>query len=123
MRVIELDLWPNSSKDDVRVLHGRYKLILKSISFDYVVSFLCFYVSRLCFKFFKYLYVANVMRDEFLIEQHMLLLLLLFSILLIFLHHCLNHFGTLTSTVKLIKCLKSIKEHAFVESPYPLIIT
>lgn len=24
VRVIELDLWPNSSKDDVHVLHGRY---------------------------------------------------------------------------------------------------
>ena len=39
VRVIELDLWPNSTKDDVNVLHGRYKLILKSISFDYVVIF------------------------------------------------------------------------------------
>lgn len=24
VRVIELDLWPNSAKDDVLVLHGRY---------------------------------------------------------------------------------------------------
>ncbi|KAJ0792212.1 putative phosphoinositide phospholipase C [Helianthus annuus] len=24
VRVIELDLWPNSSKDSVHVLHGRY---------------------------------------------------------------------------------------------------
>lgn len=24
LRVVELDLWPNSAKDDVHVLHGRY---------------------------------------------------------------------------------------------------
>lgn len=53
VRVIELDMWPNSTKDDVLVLHGR----------------------------------------------------------------------TLTTPVKLIKCLKSIKEYAFVKSPYPVIIT
>ncbi|KAF5931262.1 hypothetical protein HYC85_032135 [Camellia sinensis] len=27
VRVIELDLWPNSEKDDIHVLHGRYGLI------------------------------------------------------------------------------------------------
>ncbi|XP_051131894.1 phosphoinositide phospholipase C 4-like [Andrographis paniculata] len=53
VRVIELDIWPNSTKDDVHVLHGR----------------------------------------------------------------------TVTAPVELIKCLKSIKEHAFVASPYPVIIT
>ncbi|XP_071696710.1 phosphoinositide phospholipase C 6-like isoform X2 [Rutidosis leptorrhynchoides] len=53
VRVIELDLWPKSSGDDVHVLHGR----------------------------------------------------------------------TLTSPVKLIECLKAIKEYAFVASPYPVIIT
>ncbi|GFP97643.1 phosphoinositide phospholipase c 6 [Phtheirospermum japonicum] len=53
VRGIELDLWPNSGKDDVHVLHGR----------------------------------------------------------------------TLTTPVPLVKCLKSIKEHAFVKSPYPVIIT
>lgn len=30
---------------------------------------------------------------------------------------------TLTSPVTLLKCLKSIKEHAFEKSPYPVIIT
>lgn len=30
---------------------------------------------------------------------------------------------TLTTPVTLDKCLKSIKEHAFVNSPYPVIIT
>lgn len=30
---------------------------------------------------------------------------------------------TLTSPVELIRCLKSIKEHAFSASPYPVIIT
>ncbi|CAI9273748.1 unnamed protein product [Lactuca saligna] len=53
VRVIELDLWPNSSNDGIHVLHGR----------------------------------------------------------------------TLTTPVDLCKCLKSIHEHAFVSSPYPVIIT
>lgn len=30
---------------------------------------------------------------------------------------------TLTAPVTLIKCLKSIKDHAFVKSPYPVVIT
>ncbi|XP_009772725.1 phosphoinositide phospholipase C 2-like isoform X2 [Nicotiana sylvestris] len=53
VRVIELDIWPNSAKDDVEVLHG----------------------------------------------------------------------GTLTTPVALIKCLRSIKEHAFTVSEYPVVIT
>eukprot|EP00252_Welwitschia_mirabilis_P014359 TRINITY_DN31554_c0_g1_i1.p1 TRINITY_DN31554_c0_g1~~TRINITY_DN31554_c0_g1_i1.p1 ORF type:complete len:611 (+),score=71.40 TRINITY_DN31554_c0_g1_i1:96-1835(+) len=53
VRVIELDIWPNSEKNDIHVLHGR----------------------------------------------------------------------TLTSPVALIKCLRSIKEHAFNASEYPVIIT
>ncbi|CAH9094151.1 unnamed protein product [Cuscuta europaea] len=53
VRVIELDLWPNSNKNDIKVCHGR----------------------------------------------------------------------TWTSPVKLIKCLKAIKNNAFVTSKYPVIIT
>ncbi|CAL5189652.1 unnamed protein product [Lathyrus oleraceus] len=53
VRVVELDIWPNSTKDDILVLHGR----------------------------------------------------------------------TLTPPVELVKCLRSIKDHAFVASPYPVIIT
>ncbi|KAK3128121.1 hypothetical protein QOZ80_7AG0582850 [Eleusine coracana subsp. coracana] len=53
VRVIELDMWPNSTKDDINILHGR----------------------------------------------------------------------TLTTPVSLIKCLRSIKQHAFDASPYPVIIT
>ncbi|KAK9059711.1 hypothetical protein SSX86_020415 [Deinandra increscens subsp. villosa] len=53
VRVIELDIWPNSTKDDVEVLHGR----------------------------------------------------------------------TLTTPVVLLKCLKSIKAHAFSASEYPVVIT
>ncbi|KAK6786446.1 hypothetical protein RDI58_014971 [Solanum bulbocastanum] len=53
VRVIELDIWPNSDKDDIEVLHGR----------------------------------------------------------------------TLTAPVALIKCLRSIKEHAFSASEYPVVIT
>ncbi|CAI0443637.1 unnamed protein product [Linum tenue] len=53
VRVIELDIWPNSNKDGIEVLHGR----------------------------------------------------------------------TLTTPVELIKCLRSIKEHAFTASDYPVVIT
>ncbi|XP_059302159.1 phosphoinositide phospholipase C 7-like isoform X1 [Lycium ferocissimum] len=53
VRVIELDIWPNSDEDDIDVLHGR----------------------------------------------------------------------TLTAPVALIKCLRSIKEHAFSASEYPVVIT
>ncbi|XP_026665048.2 phosphoinositide phospholipase C 4-like [Phoenix dactylifera] len=53
VRVIELDLWPNSAKDNVKVFHGR----------------------------------------------------------------------TLTKPVKLLKCLRSIKEYAFCASEYPVVIT
>ncbi|XP_047270767.1 phosphoinositide phospholipase C 2 isoform X3 [Capsicum annuum] len=53
VRVIELDIWPNSDKDDIDVLHGR----------------------------------------------------------------------TLTAPVALVKCLRSIKEHAFSASEYPVVIT
>lgn len=53
VRVIELDIWPNSTNDNVNVLHGR----------------------------------------------------------------------TLTTPIELIKCLSSIKEHAFVASDYPVVIT
>lgn len=27
VRVIELDIWPNSTREDINVLHGRYQLI------------------------------------------------------------------------------------------------
>ncbi|KAL7147868.1 hypothetical protein ABFS83_06G138000 [Erythranthe nasuta] len=53
VRVIELDIWPNSTKDNINVLHGR----------------------------------------------------------------------TLTTPVELLKCLRSIKEHAFTASEYPVVIT
>ncbi|KAH6777799.1 Phosphoinositide-specific phospholipase C family protein [Perilla frutescens var. frutescens] len=53
VRGIELDIWPNSAKDNINVLHGR----------------------------------------------------------------------TLTPPVPLMKCLESIRKHAFVKSPYPVIIT
>ncbi|KAK1355145.1 Phosphoinositide phospholipase C [Heracleum sosnowskyi] len=53
VRGIELDLWPNSTKDDIHVLHGR----------------------------------------------------------------------TLTTPVRLDKCFQSIKQHAFLKSPYPVIVT
>ena len=36
---------------------------------------------------------------------------------------CVLEYRTLTTPVELIKCLKSIKEHAFSASPYPVIIT
>lgn len=80
VRVIELDMWPNSAKDDVHIMHGGYANL--SLSFP----------------------------------------LPLFSQLSLTL--CKFALGrTLTSPVKLIKCLKAIKEHAFVASDYPVIIT
>lgn len=36
---------------------------------------------------------------------------------------CICESRTLTTPVELSKCLKSIQEHAFSESPYPVIIT
>ncbi|KAF6153631.1 hypothetical protein GIB67_027498 [Kingdonia uniflora] len=68
VRVIELDMWPNSEKDNVDILHGR----------SYNVG--------IC-------------------------------------HIPVNHLKTLTTPVELIKCLRSIKEHAFSASPYPVCIT
>ncbi|KAG9443436.1 hypothetical protein H6P81_014776 [Aristolochia fimbriata] len=53
VRVIELDMWPNSTRDDVAIYHG----------------------------------------------------------------------GTLTTPVELIKCLRTIRDYAFVASPYPVVIT
>lgn len=37
VRVVELDIWPNSTKDDVLVLHGRYSdvLLMKSMNVHY----------------------------------------------------------------------------------------
>ncbi|KAF8402650.1 hypothetical protein HHK36_010739 [Tetracentron sinense] len=75
LRVIELDIWPNSAKDDVQVLHGRS---------GWVPAFMpC----------------ENIKCPQ----------------------HCYGR--TLTTPVTLIKCLRSIKEHAFSASPYPVIIT
>ena len=41
VRVIELDIWPNSTKTDVEVRHGRYIIYSKKIkiSFWYVTFF------------------------------------------------------------------------------------
>ncbi|XP_021891801.1 phosphoinositide phospholipase C 4-like isoform X2 [Carica papaya] len=58
VRVVELDLWPDSTKNDVIVFHGRW----------------------------------------------------------------FSKVSTSTTQLSLIKCLKSIKEHAFSASPYPVII-
>lgn len=33
VRVIELDIWPNSDKDDVHVLHGRFVHLLPFVAF------------------------------------------------------------------------------------------
>lgn len=33
VRVIELDIWPNSDKDDVYVLHGRFVHLLPIVAF------------------------------------------------------------------------------------------
>ena len=88
VRVIELDIWPNSAKDDVNVLHGRCFLVS-------VLSWICSFVlcvTCISSNLFSFLMSSFVCR-------------------------------TLTTPVPLIKCLKSIKEHAFAASSYPVIIT
>ncbi|KAK6122141.1 hypothetical protein DH2020_044115 [Rehmannia glutinosa] len=40
VRVIELDIWPNSTKDDVHVLHGRYTSLSGFCSFEFLGSLL-----------------------------------------------------------------------------------
>lgn len=35
VRVIELDIWPNSTKDNVDVLHGRYAFVVKMVTSNY----------------------------------------------------------------------------------------
>lgn len=37
VRVIELDIWPNSSGDNVNVLHGRYALLTYLFEFGFPV--------------------------------------------------------------------------------------
>jgi len=32
VRVIELDIWPNSDEDGIDVLHGRYLLLISNVS-------------------------------------------------------------------------------------------
>lgn len=39
VRVIELDIWPNSSGDNVNVLHGRYALF--TYLFEFGFSYVC----------------------------------------------------------------------------------
>lgn len=34
VRVIELDIWPNSTKDNVDVLHGRYRVNLQMVVYQ-----------------------------------------------------------------------------------------
>lgn len=36
---------------------------------------------------------------------------------------CITDFRTLTTPVEFLACLRSIKEHAFATSPYPVVIT
>lgn len=41
VRVIELDIWPNSAKDDINVLHGRCKLapVLSLNAYTLLISY------------------------------------------------------------------------------------
>lgn len=36
VRVIELDLWPNSAKDDVDILHGRYHVVVFNSNYNFM---------------------------------------------------------------------------------------
>ena len=42
VRVIELDIWPNSDNDDVEVLHGRY------VFFIYIIMMVSINNYRMC---------------------------------------------------------------------------
>ncbi|KAK3019004.1 hypothetical protein RJ639_003612 [Escallonia herrerae] len=86
VRVIELDMWPNSTKDDVDVVHGGYDL----------GCFSC--MSCISYARYKSCFNVDIVHGGY-------------------------GFRTLTTPVELIKCLRSIKEHAFVASKYPLVLT
>ncbi|KAF7132045.1 hypothetical protein RHSIM_Rhsim09G0177100 [Rhododendron simsii] len=87
VRVIELDIWPNSAKDGVDVLHGRISTIAEVKCTYYLVYSSCS------------LKIATLEAEAKSTRK------------------------TLTTPVELIKCLKSIKEHAFTASEYPVVIT
>ncbi|KAI8540101.1 hypothetical protein RHMOL_Rhmol09G0235800 [Rhododendron molle] len=91
VRVIELDIWPNSAKDGVNVLHGRISSIAEVKCTYFLVYSSC---SLSCS-----LKIATLEAEAKSTRK------------------------TLTTPVELIKCLKSIKEHAFTASEYPVVIT
>lgn len=124
VRVIELDMWPNPSKDNVDILHGGYECCFSLKHFHFFIAH-------------KYICVWKQLHawEECL---RILLSLLLYVQMhhLSFLRKSPSHFTkcfpdlyffaferTLTAPVEMIKCLKSIKEYAFCASNYPLVIT
>lgn len=103
VRVIELDLWPNSKKNGVEVRHGGYGIWISFICgylpyyFNIDISVLkSWYWSNPLYSLFQYLIMSNSLWT--------------FS-------------RTLTSSVDLVKCLRAIKDNAFTASEYPVIIT
>lgn len=62
VRVIELDIWPNSAKDGVDVLHGRYVCYTRAITHTY------YHIVRLAYKAlsFLHLYGAKSMSSHVL---------------------------------------------------------
>lgn len=107
VRVIELDIWPNSSKDDIDVLHGRYiSARIDTLCIPFMRIFFVCFCTPSCWNIISILKAEAAMRCvacDFI--------------------HVFTLDRTLTAPVSLIKCLRSIKEYAFVASPYPVIIT
>ncbi|KAF3670905.1 Phosphoinositide phospholipase C 7 [Capsicum annuum] len=101
VRVIELDIWPNSDKDDIDVLHGRQlgrqkrptMLTRRQEEIGVGSDMLTRKQEQIC----------GEVKWKW---KHFILVT-----------------WTLTAPVALVKCLRSIKEHAFSASEYPVVIT
>ncbi|CAL5407477.1 unnamed protein product [Camellia sinensis] len=103
VRVIELDLWPNSEKDDIHVLHGSRRDERKRDRAK-----------------------LQILMNKVTINLNVLGSLMGYSVMCNLNNTTAIEGGrrrTLTAPVTLIKCLQSIKEYAFVKSPYPVIVT
>ncbi|KAB5540926.1 hypothetical protein DKX38_013900 [Salix brachista] len=109
VRVIELDLWParniksvvlHGGNNDVEVRHGGYEINFSLLSLDLIVlsCYLC--LPNLCLR------NHTGPTSNSLVE-----LAVPFRL------------WTLTTSVKLLKCLRAIKEFAFQVSEYPVVIT
>ncbi|KAK3022799.1 hypothetical protein RJ639_046901 [Escallonia herrerae] len=106
VRVIELDLWPNSTKDNVDVLHGSLVMDRVHLFSSTIVSYQL--ESGILVLLFP-LHCAKIAKTLYAKPPYMVLYF--------------KDLWTLTTPVELIKCLMSIKEHAFTTSEYPVVVT